>query len=310
MSRVSQFSLRSRTPSVNGSYCSPYSSLTRKVRFILHFLFIFYFYIPYAKYYSYTLSSLLRNFQHDMRIFQYGYRAVSPGLTLREYRSSEGSPHRITTYSYLASEPSTLRRCVQPSDRPPASPHFHRPPSAGGTRSSSRAASKASSRPGMRALVDSIRSETPRPRSPHLNNDEPIELASYPAAYKPPPGTLPKIERDDFPAPPYPYTDPGQCSDTYIHVQTYTHAHAYQNNHTHTRTITCHGVAERRRRWSDTYKGVPDSDDETDRVNGHDDRLRKEEQELAKIDTGIAQVIMRHTTDILYWVFIDCKTKC
>lgn len=27
-----QFSLRSRTPSVNGSYCSPYSSLTRKVR--------------------------------------------------------------------------------------------------------------------------------------------------------------------------------------------------------------------------------------------------------------------------------------
>ncbi|CAG9569621.1 unnamed protein product [Danaus chrysippus] len=159
-----QFSLRSRTPSVNGSYCSPYSSLTRK----------------------------------------YGYRAVSPGLTLREYRSSEGSPHRITTYSYLASEPSTLRRCVQPSDRPPASPHFHRPPSAGGTRSSSRAASKASSRPGMRALVDSIRSETPRPRSPHLNNEEPIELAVYPAAYKPPPGTLPKIERDDFPAPPYP----------------------------------------------------------------------------------------------------------
>nr|XP_032523296.1 actin-binding LIM protein 3-like [Danaus plexippus plexippus] len=217
-----QFSLRSRTPSVNGSYCSPYSSLTRK----------------------------------------YGYRAVSPGLTLREYRSSEGSPHRITTYSYLASEPSTLRRCVQPSDRPPASPHFHRPPSAGGTRSSSRAASKASSRPGMRALVDSIRSETPRPRSPHLNNDEPIELASYPAAYKPPPGTLPKIERDDFPAPPYPYTDP-----------------------------------ERRRRWSDTYKGVPDSDDETDRVNGHDDRLRKEEQELAKIDTGIAQVFLKEVKE-------------
>lgn len=30
--RLPQFSLRSRTPSVNGSYCSPYSSLTRKVR--------------------------------------------------------------------------------------------------------------------------------------------------------------------------------------------------------------------------------------------------------------------------------------
>lgn len=79
------------------------------------------------------------------------------------------------------------------------------------TRASSRPGSKASSRPGMRVLVDSIRSETPRPKSPHMNNEEPIELSHYPAAYKPPPGTKPKIERDDFPAPPYPYTDPGGC---------------------------------------------------------------------------------------------------
>ncbi|XP_045780584.1 actin-binding LIM protein 2 isoform X4 [Maniola jurtina] len=224
-----QFSLRSRTPSVNGSYCSPYSSLTRK----------------------------------------YGYRAVSPGLTLREYRDSRDetcSPHRITTYSYLASEPTTLRRCVQPYDRPPTSPHFHRPPSSASTRASSRAGSKASSRPGMRVLVDSIRSETPRPKSPHMNNEEPIELSHYPSAYKPPPGTKPKIERDDFPAPPYPYTDP-----------------------------------ERRRRWSDTYKGVPDSDDEGERVNGLngdvDPKLRREEQELSKIETGIAQVFLKEVKE-------------
>ncbi|XP_026499418.2 actin-binding LIM protein 3 isoform X3 [Vanessa tameamea] len=221
-----QFSLRSRTPSVNGSYCSPYSSLTRK----------------------------------------YGYRAVSPGLALREYRDDACSPHRITTYSYLAGEPATLRRCVQPYDRPPASPHFHRPPSSASTRASSRAGSKASSRPGMRVLVDSIRSETPRPKSPHMNNEEPIELSHYPSAYKPPPGTKPKIERDDFPAPPYPYTDP-----------------------------------ERRRRWSDTYKGVPDSDDEGERVNGLngdvDPQLRKEEQELAKIESGIAQVFLKEVKE-------------
>ncbi|XP_045455249.1 actin-binding LIM protein 2 [Melitaea cinxia] len=221
-----QFSLRSRTPSVNGSYCSPYSSLTRK----------------------------------------YGYRAVSPGLTLREYRDDTCSPHRITTYSYLAGEPATLRRCVQPYDRPPTSPHFHRPPSSASTRASSRAGSKASSRPGMRVLVDSIRSETPRPKSPHMNNEEPIELSHYPSAYKPPPGTKPKIERDDFPAPPYPYTDP-----------------------------------ERRRRWSDTYKGVPDSDDEGERVNGLngdvDPQLRREEQELAKIESGIAQVFLKEVKE-------------
>lgn len=51
---------------------------------------------------------------------------------------------------------------------------------------------------------------------------------------------------------------------------------------------------ERRRRWSDTYKGVPDSDDEGERVNGLngdvDPQLRREEQELAKIESGIAQV--------------------
>ncbi|XP_026744803.1 actin-binding LIM protein 3, partial [Trichoplusia ni] len=225
-----QFSLRSRTPSVNGSYCSPYSSLTRK----------------------------------------YGYRCVSPGLVLREYRAGAVSPHRITTYSYLTSEPNYLRRPLQPYDRPPTSPHFHRPPSAASTRASSRAGSKASSRPGMRALVDSIRSDTPRPKSPHMNNEEPIELSHYPAAYKPPPGTKPKIERDDFPAPPYPYTDP-----------------------------------ERRRRWSDTYKGVPDSDDEADgkqngNVNGNGDidpKLRREERELSKIETGIAQVFLKEVKE-------------
>ncbi|KAI8423368.1 hypothetical protein MSG28_014369 [Choristoneura fumiferana] len=229
-----QFSLRSRTPSVNGSYCSPYSSLTRK----------------------------------------YGSRAMSPGLVLREYRGGGAgtvSPHRITTYSYLAGEPGYLRRPLQPYDRAPASPHFHRPPSSASTRASSRAGSKASSRPGMRVLVDSIRSETPRPKSPKMNNEEPIELSHYPAAYKPPPGTKPKIERDDFPAPPYPYTDP-----------------------------------ERRRRWSDTYKGVPDSDEEEPRVNGvngdahdapRDPQLRREHQELAKIDSGIAQVFLKEVKE-------------
>ncbi|CAH0763534.1 unnamed protein product, partial [Diatraea saccharalis] len=225
-----QFSLRSRTPSVNGSYCSPYSSLNRK----------------------------------------YGSRAASPGtgLGMRGCRGSDGgwSPHRITAYSYLAAEPAPLRRPLQPA--PPASPHFHRPPSSSSTRASSRAGSKASSRPGMRVLVDSMCNDAPRPKSPHMNNEEPIELSHYPSAYKPPPGTQPKIERDDFPAPPYPYTDP-----------------------------------ERRRRWSDTYKGVPDSDSEPDgeRVNGNgnglDHKLRREEQELAKIDTGIAQVFLKEVKE-------------
>lgn len=190
---------------------------------------------------------------------QYGYRCVSPGLALREYRGSSGgvSPHRITTYSYLTLEPSYLRRPLQPSDRGPASPHFHRP--AGGSRPHSRPESRSSARAasGMRALLDSMRGETPRPRSPAPADEEPISLSHYPSAYKPPPGTQPKIERDDFPAPPYPYTDP-----------------------------------ERRRRWSDSYAGVPDSDEE---AGGADPRLRREEEELTKIQSGIAQVTIHYT---------------
>lgn len=62
----------------------------------------------------------------------------------------------------------------------------------------------------MKVMAESIRSETPRPKSPHMNNEEPIELARIPDAKKPAPGEKSKIERDDFPAPPYPYTDPGK----------------------------------------------------------------------------------------------------
>lgn len=62
----------------------------------------------------------------------------------------------------------------------------------------------------MRVMVDSIKSETPRPKSPHMNNEEPITLSHYPGARKPTSGDVSRIERDDFPAPPYPYTDPGK----------------------------------------------------------------------------------------------------
>ncbi|XP_053971194.1 actin-binding LIM protein 3 isoform X3 [Hylaeus volcanicus] len=217
-----QFSLRSRTPSLNGSLCSPYSSLSRKY---------------------------------------YPARTGSPGLILREYgRGASEDVSRIYTYSYLTETPSQgyLRRPIQPYDKPPTSPHFHRPSSSRSIRSSG----GRSSRSGMRALVDAL--SEPRPKSPasQVDNEEPIELAHYPDAMKPPPGSKPPIERDDFPAPPYPYTDP-----------------------------------ERRRRWSDTYKGVPASDDEDEVDNKTyikevEEKLKKEQDELSKIDTGIAKVFL------------------
>nr|XP_049462896.1 actin-binding LIM protein 3 isoform X2 [Anopheles coluzzii] len=228
-----QFTYRSQTPSVNGSVYSPYT---------------------HRKY----------------------HRTTSPGLILREYKNQGYEDiARIYTYSYLTEEPGYLRRPIEPYDRAPVSPHFHRPvqhyssmgvggtASSIGTRSASGSRSHSRSRSAMKVLVDSIRSETPRPKSPGMNNEEPIELSHYPAAKKPPPGEKPKIERDDFPAPPYPYTDP-----------------------------------ERRRRYSDSYKGVPESDDEVDHANNKENvtekRHTKEEEELRKLkSSGMGTVILK-----------------
>nr|CAI5823326.1 unnamed protein product [Callosobruchus analis] len=229
-----QFSMRSRTPSLNGSLYSP-TSMSRK---------------------------------------HYSYRTPSPGLILREHNKSAtivDDISRIYTYSYLTEEPTLgyLRRPIDPYDKAPTSPHFHRPTSQNSLRGSACGGGcgrRSASRSAMRALVDSIRSETPRPRSPHMNNEEPIELAHFPAAKPPQPGEPPKIERDDFPAPPYPYTDP-----------------------------------ERRKRWSDSYKGVQDSDEEE--VDGvpakavDDVKLKKEEEELSKIASGIGKVFLKNVQE-------------
>ncbi|XP_045104500.1 actin-binding LIM protein 3-like isoform X5 [Portunus trituberculatus] len=226
-----QFS-RSRTPSLNGSFrsYSPYNSLNRK--------------------------------------FSGPYRTCSPGLILREYKSSQ-SPidiTRIYTYSYLTAEPSQgyLKRPLDPYDRPPPkSPHFHRPP----TDSRKLSLPKTSSRLGMKVLVDQMQSDTPRPKSPHMNNEEPIILSHYPGGRKPHQGDVSRIERDDFPAPPYPYTDP-----------------------------------ERRRRWSGSNKAV--SIDETDEGTEQEDeslvedpKLKREEVELSKIATGIGKVFLQQVKE-------------
>ena len=55
----------------------------------------------------------------------------------------------------------------------------------------------------MRVLVDQIKASTPRPKSPHMNNEEPIKNSHYPAGEQPEEGTEAPIERPDFPAPPY-----------------------------------------------------------------------------------------------------------
>ncbi|XP_050511936.1 actin-binding LIM protein 3 isoform X2 [Diabrotica virgifera virgifera] len=225
-----QFSMRSRTPSLNGSLYSP-TSMSRKM---------------------------------------FGYRSPSPGLILRDHNKSAhlaDDISRIYTYSYLTEEPTQgyLRKPIDPYDRAPTSPHFHRPTSQNSLRSSSGSGRRSTSRTAMKVLVDSMHTDVPRPKSPHMNNEEPIELAHFPGAKPPQPGEPTKIERDDFPAPPYPYTDP-----------------------------------ERRKRWSDSYKGVPSDEDEVDDATAReiqDQKLKKEENELSKIASGIGKVFLKEVQE-------------
>ena len=120
----------------------------------------------------------------------------------RVYTTSHVSSVNDATVSYL-------RKPVEP--QPAKSPQFHRPSRtrspAGGLRSRSASCGPYKSKPGMFVLVEQLHSCTPRPRSPHMNNEEPIELSHYPDARKLGPNEKIPIERDDFPAPPYPYVD-------------------------------------------------------------------------------------------------------
>lgn len=140
-------------------------------------------------------------------------RTLSPGLILRDYGKRSPAPGieditRLYTYSYLTEEPTMgyLRKPIDPYDRPPKSPHFHRPQgdpawlvsrvtrrdrsiaqsqSTGSNLNNKRASLPYRlnhNKPGMKALLDQMERETPRPKSPHMNNEEPIELAHFPNA--------------------------------------------------------------------------------------------------------------------------------
>ncbi|GIY35916.1 hypothetical protein CEXT_652542 [Caerostris extrusa] len=161
--------------------------------------------------------------QKDLSIDGIQYGRSSPGSYIeRDPLLSDLS--RVYTYSYLAAEPTLgyLKKPIEP--KPPKSPQFHRPPDGSDRRRTW--CKSPSHRAGMQALVESIQSTTPRPRSPHMNNEEPIEYSQYPGGQPPPPNDIPRIERDDFPAPPFPFTDP-----------------------------------ERKRRWSGSSKGMDAEED-------------------------------------------------
>jgi actin-binding LIM protein len=97
-------------------------------------------------------------------------------------------------------EQTHLNQTISPHPPPPA--QFYTPKAPIKIRKSRLATLKT----GMQRLTEDMdKASQPRAKSPHMDNEEPIELAHYPGAHEPDPNEVPAIERDDFPAPPYPY---------------------------------------------------------------------------------------------------------
>ena len=93
----------------------------------------------------------------------------------------------------------------------------------------------------MHHMVNNLAASSPRPRSPHMNNEEPIEMSHFPDGRKSGDGHVTPIERDDFPAPQFLYADP-----------------------------------ERRRRWSEPMKKDGDNNLDDDSPPAPEDTIMQE----------------------------------
>ena len=116
-----------------------------------------------------------------------------------KYHSHFGH-HLIYMYLLPEAEQTYLKHPIPP--HPPQPPQFHAPQGPVKIRKSRMSMLKT----GMQRLTEDLeKNSLPRAKSPHMDNEEPIEMAHYPAGHAPEPGIVPPIEREDFPAPPYPY---------------------------------------------------------------------------------------------------------
>lgn len=131
-----------------------------------------------------------------------------PSNTSTGEKSPNGTPKyqshlgQHLTYMYLLpeAEQTYLKHPIPP--HPPQPPQFHAPQGPVKIRKSRMSMLKT----GMQRLTEDLeKNSIPRAKSPHMDNEEPIEMAHYPAGHAPDPGIVPPIEREDFPAPPYPY---------------------------------------------------------------------------------------------------------
>ncbi|XP_014673910.1 PREDICTED: actin-binding LIM protein 1-like isoform X2 [Priapulus caudatus] len=162
---------------------------------------------------------------------------------------------KIYIESYMMPEPfepfDRLKTTI--SAKPPKSPHFYRPEKLNFGSKGIYARLSGAPRTAMAVLADTCKETVARPRSPSMNNEEPINLAHFPGAHVPSGEEVahPKIERDDWPAPPYA------------------------------------PVLLKR----DGVDGKVEADDE-DEVQ-EDPRIKKEEEMLSKINSGMSDIFLK-----------------
>jgi len=143
-----------------------------------------------------------------------------------------------------------------------------------------------------------------------MMNEEPIQLAAYPSGQKPSPDAVPKIERDDFPAPPFPY--PNQHRSHRARGQSAPRATSgLQEDETKSKHVgdqmeqpTERVSRPRSREFTNVaspngksladrkeeFPSLSSSDDDTESV---DPQFRKEEEELSKIANGIGKIFLQ-----------------
>lgn len=157
---------------------------------------------------------------------------------------------------------------------------------------------------GMYSVLSGMQrsSSSARPRSPSMMNDEAIQLAHYPDARRPSPGQVPKIERDDFPAPPFPYTERNR------HLQQVppTEAGLEDENNKENNDLQYQQQQEQQQQRQSrprsreipinykTNNGDYDQDIEDDEDGAAaDPQVKKEEEELSKIASGIGKIFLQ-----------------
>lgn len=209
------------------------------------------------------------------------------------YPSSNVSSLDVATSKYL-------KRPVQP--RPSKSPQFHRPtrnrsPSSDRYRSISCGPRRVKS--GMLMLVEQLHLATPRSRSPNSVSQEPVELSHYPDGRRLRPDETLPIERDDFPAPPYPFVD--HAHESYKKITRLHHLTAPSSKSTSISAIT--DVIESPRsivtshlnidRDSTGEAGGSDYSSDIDYDVQVDPKLKKEREELSKINSSMSKVFLK-----------------